>query len=276
MANQMTVNDTQLFYKQTGAFGEPLILVHGSWVDHHTWDAVVPALSQSFQVLTYDRRGHSQSERHPDRDSINDDVHDLARLIEEQGFAPAHISGSSFGGSIVLRLAAERPDLFRSLHVHEPPLLGLLAQDAEHEATLEAINARFRELERLLASGEMEGGARHFVETILYGPGAWAEIPPEMKETLIYNAPTFLNEIHDPAAFTIDLEDLRTFAHPALLTISEHGLSFMPPILEQLVAVIPHATRVTLTDADHEPENSNPEMYVHTLRRFIAGIRNDR
>lgn len=52
----------ELFYDVRGA-GEPLVLVHGSWGDHHSWDPVVAPLSASFEVVVYDRRGHSQSER---------------------------------------------------------------------------------------------------------------------------------------------------------------------------------------------------------------------
>lgn len=58
-----TVNGVQLYWELAGNSGEPLVLVHGSWVDHHNWDMVVPLLSQSFRVITYDRRGHSLSER---------------------------------------------------------------------------------------------------------------------------------------------------------------------------------------------------------------------
>jgi pimeloyl-ACP methyl ester carboxylesterase len=56
-----TVNSVALYYEITGS-GEPMVLVHGSWGDHHNWDTVVPLLSNSFQVVTFDRRGHSQSQ----------------------------------------------------------------------------------------------------------------------------------------------------------------------------------------------------------------------
>jgi pimeloyl-ACP methyl ester carboxylesterase len=67
---------------------------------------------------------------------VRDDVADLAALLEELPHAPAHVVGNSFGASIVLRLAAARPDLFRSLIVHEPPLLGLLKDETEAKLAL--------------------------------------------------------------------------------------------------------------------------------------------
>ena len=100
----------------------PLVLVHGSWDSHHDWDLVVPRLADSFRVLTYDRRGHSESERPTGQESVREDVADLAALIEHLGLAPAWVVGNSFGASIILRLAGERPELFRGLIGHEPPL----------------------------------------------------------------------------------------------------------------------------------------------------------
>ncbi|MGJ3237073.1 MAG: alpha/beta fold hydrolase [Anaerolineae bacterium] len=265
------INETQLKYIKQGQ-GDPLVLVHGSWDDHHTWDMIVPDLSQTFQVLTYDRRGHSQSERPETQDSIMDDVADLANLIEEVGLAPAHVSGQSFGGSIALRLATQRPDLFRSLHVHEPPLLDLLADDPEGQKMLQEIKGRLREVEKRLVAGDMEDGARHFVETIVFGPGAWAETPPEIRQILITNAPTFLNELRDPEAFSFDLDQLRSFPHPVLLTISAEGLPFSPIIDEKLADVLPEAEQKTFSSADHNPQTSQPEAYARTIQNFFTRV----
>ncbi len=80
-------------------------------------------------MTTYDRRGHSASQRLDGQGSIHDDVDDLAALIEHLGVAPLHVADNSFGAIIVLNLMIKRPDLIASATVHEPPLLGLLAGD---------------------------------------------------------------------------------------------------------------------------------------------------
>src|SRR5207249_9962497 len=98
------VNGADLFYEVTGD-GDPLVLVHGSWGDHNNWAAVVPGLAESFRVITYDRRGHSQSERPPGEGSRREDENDLGALLESLDVAPAHVGGNSFGASIVLGLA---------------------------------------------------------------------------------------------------------------------------------------------------------------------------
>ncbi len=105
MPTTTTVNGIRLYWELTGAAGEVLVLMHGSWVDHHNWDAVIPSFSRSARVLTYDRRGHSQSERPTAQGSVHENVAGLAALIEQLELAPAHIAGNSLGGSIVLGCA---------------------------------------------------------------------------------------------------------------------------------------------------------------------------
>src|SRR5262245_5439175 len=160
-------NGVHLYSELQGDRGAPLVLVHGSWGDHHNWDAVVPALARTFRVLSYDRRGHSQSERVATPGTIEEDVADLAALIGTNHLAPAHVVGSSFGAIVTLRLAAARPDLFASLTIHEPPLIGLL----ENDPALSAIQQRIGAVIRTLQSGETGSAAEQFVETVALGPG---------------------------------------------------------------------------------------------------------
>lgn len=264
------VNGVKLFWELSGQSGDPIVLVHGSWIDHHNWDAVVPLLARSFRVLTYDRRGRSQSERPASPSSIRTEVADLAALIEELQLGPAHVIGNSSGGSIVLRLAGERPDLFRSLIVNEPALLDLLADDAAGTEMLRAVKAGLDAVAELLAAGEMEGGARRFVEMIDGSPDAWAEMPSEVRDLVIFNAPTFLAEMRDPDFFSIDLGRLRRFTGPALLTLGEQGPPFFPPIVERVARALPQAERHIFPGAGHEPEQTHPDAFVAAVTEFIT------
>src|SRR5215210_3937183 len=89
--------------------GELLVLVHGSWTDHQTWAALVPLLARSFRVVSYDRRGHSRSERGAGPAPRRRDEEDLAALIAALGAGPVHLVGSSYGALIALGLAGRRP-----------------------------------------------------------------------------------------------------------------------------------------------------------------------
>ena len=265
------VNGVRIHWEIAGDTGDPLVLVHGSWGDHQNWARVVPALSRSFRVLTYDRRGHSRSERPPGQGSVRDDVTDLVALLEEVRHAPAHVVGSSFGASIVLRAAAARPELFRSMIVHEPPLFGLLKDEPNAQQGLAAAQERLSAVVSLLTAGDWTGGARQFVETIAFGPGAWPRLPEETRETFVFNSPTWLDEVQDPEALEIDLSGLRGFAAPALLTVGDQSAPFFPLVVNQIAAMMPQATRQTYAGAGHVPQLSHPEEYVRVVTEFLKG-----
>lgn len=266
------VAGVRLYYELTGRTGDRMVLVHGSWTDHHGWDRIVPTLANSFQVLTYDRRGHSRSKRLSGQGSVREDVTDLAALLEAIGYYPAHIVGSSFGGSIVLRLAAERPDLFRSLTAHEPPLFGLLAEQRDVQEPLKIAQDRIAAVANLLSTGDMKGGARLFVETIAFGPGAWEELPSELQETLIFNAPTWLDEVNDPEALTLDVDRLGRFSGPVMLTVGGESAPFFPVVTQQLVRRLPQAEVRTFQAAGHVPHVSHPAEYVQNLTDFVRQV----
>jgi pimeloyl-ACP methyl ester carboxylesterase len=267
-----TINGVQLYWELTGRSGEPLVLVHGSWGDHHNWDLVAPGLAAAFRVLTFDRRGHSQSERLVGPGSVEEDASDLEGLIETLGLAPAHIIGNSFGGSIVLRLATRRPDLFRTLSVHEPPLFDLLADQPEAQGALSEIRGRITAVARLLETGAAMAGARQFVETIAFGPGTWDQLPAALRETFVFNAPTWLDEIRDPLSLHVDLRKLRGFARPAMLSGGSDSPPFFGAVLGKLAGALPRATRATIAGAGHVPHVSHPNHYVRLVTEFASTV----
>ena len=178
---EAAVNGIDLHYELEGS-GEPLVLVHGSWGDATSWRFVVPGLAERFRVLAYDRRGHSRSERPDTPGSVDEDGDDLAALLEALDLAPAHVATNSWGGNIALRLATRRPDVFRSLCCHEPPLWSLLDGDPESQEMLQESARSLEEVGKLIAAGDHEGAARQFVEEVAFGPGAWEnELPAELR-----------------------------------------------------------------------------------------------
>jgi pimeloyl-ACP methyl ester carboxylesterase len=264
------INGVQLYWELSGS-GQPAILVHGSWGDHNHWAQVVPALSNSLSVATYDRRGHSRSERPAGQGSIQEDVDDLAGLIDHLYGGSAHVIGNSFGAAIALKLATQRPQLFRSLVVHEPPLFGLLEGESAVKPALAAVQERIAAVLAVLQAGDLPGGARRFVETIAFGPGAWDQLPQPMRDTFIFNAPTWLDEMQEPDWMTLDLKRLSAFSAPALLSLGGQSPPFFPAVVECIAAALPHARRHTFQGAGHVPHATHPAEYVPVVTGFIQG-----
>jgi pimeloyl-ACP methyl ester carboxylesterase len=263
------VNGVRLFYELSGTGEVPLVLVHGSWDSHDDWQLVVPRLADSFRVLTYDRRGHSKSERPTGRGSVREDVVDLAALIEQLGLEPAWVAGNSFGASIALRLAGERPELFRGLIGHEPPLFSLLGDDPTLAPLREEVDQRIAAVIERIASGDHAGAAEQFVETVALGPGTWVQMPPELQQTLIENAPTFLDEANDPEQLAFDLEWIRGFSQPALLTRGDQSPPTFAPVVAKLAGALPRVEVLTFAGAGHIPRDK-PRRVRQGDHRFHA------
>jgi pimeloyl-ACP methyl ester carboxylesterase len=262
------INGVKLFYELSGTSEVPLVLVHGSWVSHHSWDIVVPRLAESFRVLVYDRRGHSESERPAGQGGVREDVADLAALIEHLGLAPAWVAGNSFGASIALRLASGRRDLFRGLIAHEPPLFSLLADDPAVAPIVKEIENRVAAVAERIASGDHSGAAEQFVETVALGPGWWVQLLPEFQRTFVENALTFLDEANDPEHFDFELESIKAFPRPALLTLGGQSPPTFAPVVAKLADMLPNVEVVTFAGAGHIPHATNPKAYVEAIRDF--------
>lgn len=259
-------NGVRLFWEQHGDSGAPLVLVHGSWGDHHNWDPVVPGLARSFRVFTYDRRGHSQSERLPMQGSIAEDVADLAAFITTSNLAPAHVAGNSFGAAVTLQCAAAHSDLFASAAAHEPPLIGMLGN---HPA-LAVVRDRIGAVLTTLQSGDAESGAQQFVENVALGSGMWEKLPADMRRTFVFNAPTWMDEMNEPeTAMVVDLPRLATFTRPLLITRGDQSPPFFYAILDRIAAAVPQVQQYTFRGAGHVPHLTHADEYVRVVTEFI-------
>lgn len=259
------VSGLRLSVEESGS-GDPLVLVHGSWDERHVWALIEDDLAQRFRVITYDRRGHGGSEDGAEPGSRREDEDDLGDLITTLGLAPAHVVANSFGASIALGLAARRPELFRTLFAHEPPLISLAADDPTVAQVGEAIGPVLGLIER----GETETAAREFVEKIALGPGAWQMIPEDERASMAAHAHTFADEQRDPAWAEIDLDGLSAVAFPVLFTQGDQSPPFFSEVIARLREAIDSAEVRTLPGAGHVPHMTHPGEYVSVISEFAA------
>jgi pimeloyl-ACP methyl ester carboxylesterase len=262
------VNDVRLAYEIRGKGNIPLVMVHGGFESRRTWDWVVPHLADSFRVLTYDQRGYGESERPSGQAGIREHVGDLAALIEHLGLAPAWVAGQSSGGNIVVRLAAERPDLLRGIIAHEPTFPSLLADDPATAPMIEGFPQLLAAVSERLASGDQSGAAEQFVEEGL-GEGLWAKFPPEFRQDVIENTPPSLDGANDPELFAFDLEWIRGFTRPALLTLGDQTAPMFPPIITKLGEAMPSAEVQEITGAGHPIQAEQPEDFAEAINAFV-------
>jgi len=263
------VNGVELYYETMGT-GDCLVLTHGSWTDGTGWDRVVGALAERYQVVVWDRRGHSRSQTGDGPGSRAEDAADLAGLIEHVGGQPVHVAGNSYGAIVTLTLVISRPELVATATVHEPPLWGLLegTRDRAVRDALAATDADLAVVRNLITSGDQRDAAEHFIEHVALGPGTWDQLPEQLRAVLAANAPTFLDELADPTALSIDAATLATTTVPLLLTHGTESPGLFPAAIAELVKLVPAARVEMLEGAGHIPHATHPEEWTAHLVAF--------
>ncbi len=108
------INGIDLYYETTGE-GSPILFIHGLGSSARDWEMQIPFFSKHYRAITFDLRGHGQSQKPPGPYSMPLFAKDTAELIRLLGAAPVHVVGISLGGMIALQLAVDHPELIKSL-----------------------------------------------------------------------------------------------------------------------------------------------------------------
>jgi pimeloyl-ACP methyl ester carboxylesterase len=261
------VGGTRVATWQLGEAGDPLVLLHGAWVDHRTFDRVAPLLSQTFQVTVLDRPGYGASAPAPDPYDFSSEVATIADVIEQLDLQPVHVVGHSLGGSLSVGLAASRPDLLRGLVVHEPPMVGLLDPS---DPDLERFRAAARAIAARLSGGDVVGGARQFLEEVAEGPGAWERLPRASQMLMVDHALRWLAETAEGGAFGAPPASVAEFYGPALVTNGARSEPWYGRVADRLAERLPNVLRQTLPSSGHLPQVTDPGLFVGVVLSFCA------
>lgn len=97
--------------------GPTVLLSNGFSGSTKVWEAQIAALSEQYQVVVWDMRGHGQSDAPDDMGLYTRDatIDDMMALLEEVGVSKAHIGGHSLGGYLSIELYRRHPEVFKSL-----------------------------------------------------------------------------------------------------------------------------------------------------------------
>ncbi|MGA9363224.1 MAG: alpha/beta hydrolase [Bacteroidota bacterium] len=95
--------------------GLPVVFIHGFPFSQEMWKPQVSALSPDYWVITYDVRGHGESEVGDGQYTIEFFVDDLIALLNHLKIEKAVVAGLSMGGYIALRAVERNPERFRAL-----------------------------------------------------------------------------------------------------------------------------------------------------------------
>ena len=105
---QIDANGIAMRYELEGPADAPVVLFSNSLGTRlEMWDAQMPALTQRFQALRYDSRGHGESAAPPGPYTIELLAADALGLLDALGIERAHFCGLSKGGMVGQVLGAQ-------------------------------------------------------------------------------------------------------------------------------------------------------------------------
>ena len=121
-------DDAQLRYEHAPRPGAPaLLFINSLGAALEMWDDQIEALSERFECIRYDVRGHGQSTRGNRHElTLEDLARDALTVLDACGVARAHLCGISLGGMTAMRIAHTWPDRVLKLvlcntSAHMPP-----------------------------------------------------------------------------------------------------------------------------------------------------------
>jgi len=114
VGDRVSVNGMQMYYEVSGA-GEPLIVLHGSYMNIPSMGAIIPKLAERHKVYALELQGHGRTtdiDRPITYPNLADDV---AVFMEKVGLKKADVFGYSMGAMTGLQLAIRHPDKVNKL-----------------------------------------------------------------------------------------------------------------------------------------------------------------
>ncbi|MBA3262089.1 MAG: alpha/beta hydrolase [Thermoleophilaceae bacterium] len=272
------VNGVELEYEVAGS-GEPVLLLHGGLLADENGPLLgQPALTDSYRVINYHRRGFAGSE-HPDgKAQIADQVADARALLDELGVERTHVVGHSLGGVIGLQLALDHPEMVHTLALLEPALMGAIAKSlAGPEAAAksqEDFRAGMAHVNEIFETGDRRGALQAFLET--RAGGAFREVLDWLTTTgefdqAVRDADTFL-QVEMPAAYAWNFtpEDARRVEQPLLSVLGVQSPERAQKVHEILRQWAPQAEELKLENAEHALPLMDPPGIAKSIAGWLA------
>ncbi|NML51702.1 alpha/beta hydrolase [Streptomyces sp. R302] len=235
----LRVDGATLHYEVRGR-GPLLLLIPGGAGGAAAFDGVVDALAADYTVVAYDPRGIGNSALGADADAdadaaaeqrVSEHADDALRLLEHLSPGePARVFGASSGAIAALHLLAAHPERVARVVAHEPPVVEVLPDAAEHRALL----ARVRDTLRtrglmpamaVFAAGLTEGSGNP-------APESATELPPQAAaraERTMADLPYFVERIVPVfMAYTPDIPRLAALSDRLVLAGGQDSRGELP------------------------------------------------
>jgi pimeloyl-ACP methyl ester carboxylesterase len=220
------IDGLAVFYETEGD-GEPIVLLHAGLADNSTWAAQFSGLSPYRHVVAPERQAHGHTPDRPGPLTWSGMTDQTVNFLVAQGLGPVDLVGWSDGGMVGTLVAAEHPELVRTLTV-----TGSGFSDAGYVAGL---------VESLVAmpsdDQDLAMFAAMYAEASPDGPGHFREVWDKVR-TLWAEPFDWANKLKGISAPTLVIVGDDDFIRV------EHAVEFSQLVEKGQLAVVPGASHV--------------------------------
>src|SRR3954453_3899868 len=274
--------DEGLATRTLGGAGPRVVFVHGLFGQGKNWTTIGKGLAGSHRVTLVDLPNHGHSPW-TDRVDYLDMVELLATELEQFG-EPVTLVGHSMGGKVAMQLALRRPELLRALVVVDiapvayPPTGGRTDDPDEEASPFAAFIEAMRglDLDALRTRGEAEQALRSVVPSrmvrsfllqslVREGVGAGGGWRWRLNLAVVGGYLGGLRGLPEPPAGA-------TFDGPVLWIAGANSTYVLDEDRPLMDALFPATRLVRIKNAGHWVHSEQPEIFLETLRRFLAAV----
>lgn len=267
-----TRDGCKIMYEDCGQ-GQPVVLVHGWGCDRRYFKHQAAALRDRYRVVTYDLRGHGESERSEKTErglSLPALGRDLHELIEHLGLKDVIVAGWSMGAQVVYDYVRNFGcgNVKKLCFIDMTPKI--LVDDTWKLGQMYSLDLQGNLDFAVLAASDWDAAAEVFIPLMFDGGQckdeallAWA-LENAKKNTPHCMVDLILSMSHQ------DYRDvLPMITVPALFIHGEHSVLFGPKIGEYLHSVVPGSTFAVVPDSGHALFLEQPEAFDRELLAFL-------
>jgi pimeloyl-ACP methyl ester carboxylesterase len=252
---------TSIAYERRG-HGPPLVMVHGSTVDHTRWGGVVSNLAERFTLLMVDRRGRGQS-GDASAYSIEREFEDVVAVLESTA-VPAYVLAHSYGAICALE-ALRLTERVAKVVLYEPPL-PLPGQGLTFIADL------VPRLQALLAAGDRDGVVATFMREVirmseqdiadLRRTSSWA--------VRLSSAHTIPREVAVATTYQFRAEGFTGVRVPALFIVGSQSPAYMHEATAMASAALVGSRVESLRGQGHAAMSTGPRVFLDKVLPFLG------
>lgn len=263
----ITVADSKIYYETTGK-GDPILLLHGGFLDRRMWDDQVAALAQQYEVITCDQRGHGAT---IDGDS-NYYMHDaLKKLLDTLNIKKASVIGLSMGSSVALEFALAHPGYIDKLILTVPGInrWGSLPPQDSLLVHNDSLMWKAAEIQKDTALA-----AEYFIRSWFDGPHRRPNEPDTAARAKALAMATTTMKDHrlkywPRLSDSATIPRLHQLKMPLFLILGEKDNYVIRQVSDTILAHVPQAKRIYIQGVAHMPNMEKPEAYNAAVKGFL-------